>query len=274
MNRHQVLISGDFGSGKSVLLLAYSQHLPEGEIMLSFDWENGQIYYVAPTPEQVNPAKCKYYARRLLGPTLYELKAITARLCSPTAPSTSLLVDRAPINPELLRPEIRETMLDINKGTVKIGAVGFDTITRFCELTTSKVFLDAEDRMGKSKAENVTQLTWAKVKDDISEVLYQLINVAQVSLIMTAWTKPRFDQETRRSTSEMIADVLKNVNAFSSLSLMLTNNQDPRIVVPRATVVKSRLVDLPRAAVLPQATWDAILAAEPKFDYEIPEEVA
>ena len=265
--RHKVLIASEWGYGKSVLALSYSRFMPQDEDMLTLDYEDGQEYYIAPTREQANPEKCLFFARRVLAPSVYEVKAIVHKIIDPERPGKELVIDRKPIQPQLLSKEVKALMAEIGERKLNPTAICFDTVTRLCELTVGKVFGDLIDRRGEDFADKMSQLTWAKVKDDLSELFYQIITEARLSLIMTAWAKNKFDKETRQSTKELIADVLKNVNAFVSLGLMLEKSANPRIRVPRATVTKSRLIALPQGATLEKATWDAIFAAEPQFTF-------
>jgi hypothetical protein len=268
--RHKVLIASEFGLGKSVLGLAYSQLLPPGEDLLSLDYEDGQEYYIAPTREQADPSKCLFYAQRLLGPSIYEVKAIVRKIIDPERPGKELMIGRERLKPELLSAPVKQLMADIGARKLNPTAICIDTVTRLCELTTNRVFGDLIARRGEDFADKMSQLTWAQVKDDLSELFYQIISEAHLSLIMTAWAKPRFDKVTRQSTQELVADVLKNVHAFASLVLMLEAAKDPKVRIPRALILKSRLIALPRGMVLERATWDSILAAEPQFTVSEP----
>jgi hypothetical protein len=266
-SQRSILISGDWGSGKSTLALSYSE-FTDGDV-ISCDFEGiGQKHFVAPTKEQKDPANGVYYVHRLIGPSVYEVKAIVAKIMQPTIAGAALRVDKKSINPELLSEPVRSTMRQIGAGELKPTTIILDTITRLCDLTAARVFNNLIETRGEEFAEKMTQLSWGKIKDDVSELLYQIITDAGLSLVMTAWQKNKYDQKSRRSTDEVIADVLRNVNAFIELSLMLQENpgNKPGIVLPpRAMVLKSRLRGLTKGAVIEKAEWPAIFAAEPKF---------
>lgn len=263
---HKVLISScEFGIGKSVLALAYSQVLGSDKELLSCDYEDGQEYYVVPTREQADPSKCLFYARRLKAPSVYELQAIVQRIIHPDLSRDDLRIKHQKIDPSKLSKPVRAVMADIAAGKLKIGGIAIDTATRLCELYAESFFGPLVETRGLDYAEKMSRLTWQKVKDDLSELFYNIIDEAGIALIMTAWSKNEFDRRSMKNTGEIVTDVLKNVHAFMALELMLEPNPDSRVRVPRARVTKSRLVSLPRDFVLERATWDEILAKEPKF---------
>ena len=271
--RHKVLISSDWGCGKTTLLLDFSNFAPGH--LLSIDYERGQDLYLAPSAAQADRNEGLFYVARLKAPSLYELKTVVQRILNPTTPSTALQVDKKPADSGLLSSPVKALCRDIAEGRLQISGIGIDTVTRLCELTVAKVFGELIARKGEAFAEKMSQLTWSQTKDDLSELFYQIIQ-ADLHLIMTAWAKPRFDAETRQSTRELIADVLKNVNAFVDLSLMLEpnpRNQPAKGIVlpPQARVTKSRVRKLPAGVLLPEATWDKIFAAHPQFATEEPE---
>ena len=265
--RHKVLISSDWGVGKSTMLLDFSNFAPGH--FLSIDYERGQDLYLAPSAAHARREEGLFHVARLVAPSLYELKTVIQRILNPTAPPKSLSVDRKPVDPDALSIPVRNLCRDIAEGRLQISGIGIDTVTRLCELTVAKVFGDLIARKGEAFAEKMSQLTWSQTKDDLSELFYQIIQ-ADLHLIMTAWAKPRFDVETRQSTRELVADTLKNVNAFVDLSLMLEaspRNQPAKglIYPPQARVTKSRVRRLPAGVLLAEATWEKIFAAHPQF---------
>lgn len=272
----KILISGDFGTGKTLAALSYTVSRPmNGEVIL-FDYERGTDFYVTDDKDKANPDEWVYYIKnKIKAPDLYDLGYLAQRILHPSMPTRDMFLFGGPVNPDLLKTEVKDLANRIAKDNVVIDTIIIDTITRVCEQTTNRIFEREVRRFGADKAERMSQLIWAKVKDDMAEMLYSLIS-ADTNLIMTAWAKNKFDTETKRSTQELVADVLKNTRAFIDLELMLTPNKPNGLipVPPAARVTKTRIRKLPCGASLNQFSWQAIHDRKPDFmAVNTPEEV-
>ena len=269
-----VNVAGDFGEGKTDFMLRHSELLEPPLTCLSFDYDRGQRLYVVPDRSLAKPGEL-YYVRRIPAPSFYEVQFLLARIKDPKTPATQLKVAGRPVDANLItRPEVRQAANDIATGKLVVGSVLFDPITRLCEQVTNKVQQEYIDKLGLAKAENMSQLIWARVKDDISELLYSVIEL-DLCLLSTSWSKPAYDKVARRSTDELVADVMKNVPAFFELSLMIVPRIQPdgsRLFPPMAKVLKSRLRNLPRGRVLKELTWEQIHKLEPDFEAMAPAE--
>ena len=263
----KILISGDFGTGKTLAALSYTVSKPRyGEVLL-FDYEHGTDFYVTDDPDKANPDEWVYYIQnKIKAPDLYDLGYLAQRILHPHLPTKDMMLFGGPVNPELLKPEVKDLANRIAKDDIVIGTIIFDTITRVCEQTTNRIFEREVRRFGADKVERMSQLIWAKVKDDWAETLYTLVST-DANLIMTSWAKNKFDIETKRSTQELVSDVLKNTRAFVDLELMLLPNKPNGLipVPPMAKVTKTRIKKLPCGACISQFSWQAIHDRKPDF---------
>jgi hypothetical protein len=263
--KDKVLISGSWGEGKSDLALRYTELIPVPFSAASFDSERGQDLYVVDDPRQAVSGEL-YFCHRVKAPTLYEVRFLVEKLRDPKRPTKEIRINKEPVNAEIISKEVKDLANAITTGSVQVTTLIFDTVTRFCDQTTSAIFDAYERRYGADKAERMSQFAWAKVKDDISETFYAIIE-SDLNMIMTAWAKDEYDSKANRRTGEVIADVLKNVNAFVDLSLMLYPNKDRAGNVtypPAAVVMKSRIRRLKKGDTIPKVSWEAIRSYRPE----------
>ncbi len=265
-----LITSDDYKVGKTVLAMAYTQVAKKTDrpdvLAINPDW--GMDPYLVDTPEEANPEKLLFYLVRLPNPSLYEVEFLLERIKQPTARLNDLRVHRKPVVADMISDEVRSLSGEISRGDKKFGTIILDPMTRICEQQEHQTFqakLEAKN-FDERALEKVTMLTWAQVKDEIGGLMFRILG-AQMNLIMTAWSKNKFDKETKRSTEELISDVLKNVRAFVDLELMLTPNpaQKGRTIPPKGIVMTSRAAGryahLPAGTVLPYCTWDTLLKA-------------
>lgn len=262
--RTKVLIAGDFGTGKSLLALSFSEHTAKE--VLAIDFERGMDHYLAASKEQAKGDLL--WVRRVVAPSLYELKLLLQRIRDPQKPAREIIIDRKPVDPNYVSDRVKQVSADIATGKLVVGTIIVDTVTRLGDIAAARVFEESVAKIGLDKTERLTQLLWARAKDEVSELLFAMIE-ADLNVLLTAWAKEQYDSLTRQRTGQVIADVLKNVNAFVDLSLMLEPNARPAgslAVAPKAVVQKSRLRNLPVGSVIQKATWPAIFTYEPKLE--------
>lgn len=270
---NKILISAPAGTYKTRTALAYTEQIPQGKVALLFDSEHGSDWYLVEDPAQAQPGG-PWYVERLVSATVYEMKFILAVIKHPEKEGKDLRIDRqVPVWADL-SDESKALAIRIKGGEVKVDTVIFDTVTRLCEMTTGQRFGDLQARGGDSLVEKLSSITWSKIKDDISEVLFSCVDM-HLNLIMTAWAKNSYDQQKHRPTDQLVSDVLKNVNYFSDLEVVLTRNPAETAthrLPPRAKVLKTRLERLPNDQVL-DFTWANVLSAHPVYEAPPKEEV-
>jgi len=125
------------------------------------------------------------------------------------------------------------------------GTLVVDTATQWCEWTARAVFQREAHR-----AEKQSQLVWGLVKQEIRQIIQELLGKVQV-IVFTAHDRTKYNARP----GEREPKVLDPIIEYATVALQL--QRDPNLRIPRGVVTKSRILALPPQ--LPQATWDALL---------------
>ena len=271
MRRRNILISGPVNAGKTTLALEYGRYMREigdGDV-LSIDYEGLQSAFHTEDESLEDPETGAYFFTRLVAPTLYEIRALAAKLAQPTVPGAQLQVAGRPIDTTQIRPPTVAILKDIHGGR-RYGTVVIDTITRLADDLVAGVFADKLAAAGGNyeTIEKMRQPIYGACRKEMEDLLQQLVQ-ADVHLVMTAWSKGKWNQARRTTTDEQILDisgVQKSVETYVELTLMLVKkaNAEGHAVYPSdAILFKSKIKGLPEGAMVEGLDWPTIFAAEP-----------
>ena len=280
MRRRNILISGPVNAGKTTLALEYGRYMRQngdGDV-LSIDYEGLQSAFHTDDESLEDPDTGAYFFTRLVAPTLYEIRALAAKLASPTTPGAQLLVGGKPIDTALVRAPAIAVLKDIHGGR-RYGTIVIDTITRLADDLVEGVFAEKLAAAGGNyeTVERMRQPIYGACRKAMEDLLQQLVT-SDAHLVLTAWSKGKWNQARRTTTDEQILDisgVQRSVETYMELVLMLVkkaNDQGHTVYPSDAILLKSKIKGLPEGAMVEALDWDTIFAAEPVLtrppDYE------
>jgi GTPase SAR1 family protein len=271
MRRRNILISGPVNAGKTTLALEYGRYMRgigDGDV-LSIDYEGLQSAFHTDDETLEDPDTGAYFFTRLVTPTLYEIRALAAKLAAPTVPGKELLVAGRPIDTSQLRAPTVAVLRDINGGR-RYGTVVIDTVTRLADDLVAGVFADKLAAAGGNyeTIEKMRQPIYGACRKEMEDLLQQLVS-SDAHLVLTAWSKGKWNQARRTTTDEQIVDisgVQRSVETYMELVLMLVkkqNDQGHTVYPSDAILLKSKIKGLPEGAMIEALDWDTIFAAEP-----------
>jgi hypothetical protein len=250
-----ILLTGLPGSGKTTLALSALRSWPEQQPWIVCDFELGQDEALAalattgPLPEHA----------RLIRPSLYELRAILAKLAAPTTPGPKLRLDGQPLDETQIGEPVRQVMQTIHRGRRYRGLI-LDSLSWLGEHLLEQAFQMREAQFGPERLERLLSPTYTLVRQQLEQLLYES-RQQQLLVIGTAWARPRYDAGRARLTDELVPELPRGLEYSCSTILLLIPGVGadgwPRYPAD-AIVLKSRDRVLRPGSQIEQFTWESL----------------